>query len=71
MFVSRYKKNTYPENSERLEICNDSGMEAEVTFSFQQDTQGTTYLLDPPTMTLSPGQKEVLLNEMILVEYIR
>ncbi|XP_027883649.1 hydrocephalus-inducing protein homolog isoform X2 [Xiphophorus couchianus] len=56
----RYKKNTYPENSERLEICNDSGMEAEVTFSFQQDTQGTTYLLDPPTMTLSPGQKEVL-----------
>ncbi|XP_008409888.1 hydrocephalus-inducing protein homolog isoform X2 [Poecilia reticulata] len=56
----RYKKNTYPENSERLDICNDSGMEAEVTFSFQQDTQGTTYLLDPSTMTLSPGQKEVL-----------
>ncbi|XP_014872340.1 hydrocephalus-inducing protein-like [Poecilia latipinna] len=56
----RYKKNTYPENSERLDICNDSGMEAEVMFSFQHDTQGTTYLLDPSTMTLSPGQKEVL-----------
>ncbi|XP_016531526.1 hydrocephalus-inducing protein homolog [Poecilia formosa] len=60
MIVFRYKKNTYPENSERLDICNDSGMEAEVMFSFQHDTQGTTYLLDPSTMTLSPGQKEVL-----------
>ncbi|KAM4554444.1 hydrocephalus-inducing protein homolog [Fundulus diaphanus] len=56
----RYKKNTYPENSERLVIHNNSGLEAEVQFSFQHDTQATTYLLDPPTMTLTPGQKEVL-----------
>uniref|UniRef100_A0A3Q2PEK1 HYDIN axonemal central pair apparatus protein n=1 Tax=Fundulus heteroclitus TaxID=8078 RepID=A0A3Q2PEK1_FUNHE len=56
----RYKKNTYPENSERLVIHNNSGVEAEVQFSFQHDTQATTYLLDPPTMTLTPGQKEVL-----------
>ncbi|XP_043979545.1 hydrocephalus-inducing protein homolog [Gambusia affinis] len=56
----RYKKNTYPENSERLQICNDSGMEAEVMFSFQQDNQAATFLLDPPIMSVLPGQKEVL-----------
>lgn len=62
MIVFRYKKNTYPENSERLEIYNNSGLEAEVQFSFQHDTQAATYLLDPPTMTITPGQKEVLLH---------
>ncbi|MED6236295.1 hypothetical protein ATANTOWER_007134, partial [Ataeniobius toweri] len=56
----RYKKNTYPENSVRLVIHNNSSLEAEVQFSFQHDTQATTYLLDPPTMALTPGQKEVL-----------
>lgn len=66
MFVFRYKKNTYPENSERLQICNDSGMEAEVMFSFQQDNQAATFLLDPPIMSVLPGQKEVLLIENYL-----
>ncbi|XP_047205151.1 hydrocephalus-inducing protein homolog isoform X6 [Girardinichthys multiradiatus] len=56
----RYKKNTYPENSVKLVIDNNSSLEAEVQFSFQHDTQATTYLLDPPTMALTPGQKEVL-----------
>ncbi|XP_037834213.1 hydrocephalus-inducing protein homolog [Kryptolebias marmoratus] len=56
----RFKKNKYPENSERLVIHNNSSLEAEVKFSFLQDTQATTYLLDPPTMTLAPGQKQEL-----------
>nr|XP_029134421.1 hydrocephalus-inducing protein homolog [Labrus bergylta] len=56
----RYKENRYPENKERLLIYNNSGTEAEVVFSFQHDTQATTYLLDPPTMTLKPDQKKEL-----------
>ncbi|XP_076588631.1 hydrocephalus-inducing protein homolog [Chaetodon auriga] len=56
----RYKENRYPENTERLVIHNNSGLEAEVEFHFQHDTQATTYLLDPPAMTLNPDQKQEL-----------
>ncbi|XP_059190373.1 hydrocephalus-inducing protein homolog [Centropristis striata] len=56
----RYKENRYPENTERLVIHNNSGLEAEVQFRFQHDSQATTYLLDPPTMTLKPDQKQEL-----------
>ncbi|XP_040894088.1 hydrocephalus-inducing protein homolog [Toxotes jaculatrix] len=56
----RYKENKYPENTERLVIHNNSGLEAEIQFSFLHDTQATTYLLDPPTMTLKPDQKQEL-----------
>ncbi|XP_047451812.1 hydrocephalus-inducing protein homolog [Mugil cephalus] len=56
----RYKEIRYPENTEKLMILNNSGLEAEVEFSFQHDTQATTYLLEPPTMTLQPGQKQEL-----------
>ncbi|XP_061578790.1 hydrocephalus-inducing protein homolog [Cololabis saira] len=56
----RYKEIKYPENTERLVIHNNSGLEAEVQFGFQYDTQATTYLLDPPTMVLTPGQKQEL-----------
>lgn len=56
---SRYKENRYPENSEKLVIHNNSCLEAEVQFSFKHDTQATTYLLDPPAMTLKPNQKQV------------
>ncbi|KAG7229797.1 hypothetical protein INR49_012446 [Caranx melampygus] len=56
----RYKESRYPENTERLVIHNNSGLEAEVQFRFQEDTQATTYLLDPPTMTLKPDQKQEL-----------
>lgn len=57
--MHRYKENKYPENTERLLIKNDSGLEAEVEFSFLHDTQASTYLLDPPTMTLKPDQEQV------------
>ncbi|XP_030613884.1 hydrocephalus-inducing protein homolog isoform X2 [Archocentrus centrarchus] len=56
----RYKENRYPENSEKLVIHNNSNLEAEVQFSFQHDTQATTYLLDPPAMHLRPNQKQEL-----------
>ncbi|KAA8590532.1 hypothetical protein FQN60_014466, partial [Etheostoma spectabile] len=47
-------------NMERLVIHNNSELEAEVQFSFQHDSQATTYLLEPPTMTLNPDQKQEL-----------
>ena len=57
--LCRYKESRYPENTERLVIQNTSGLEVEVQFSFQHDTQAATYLLHPPTMTLKPDQKQV------------
>ncbi|KAM6936867.1 hydrocephalus-inducing protein homolog [Xenentodon cancila] len=57
----RYKEIKYPENTEKLVIHNNSGLEAEVQFVFQHDTQATTYLLDPPTMILKPDQKQELM----------
>ncbi|XP_074533739.1 hydrocephalus-inducing protein homolog [Halichoeres trimaculatus] len=56
----RYKENRHQANTERLVIHNNSGLEAEVQFSFQHDTQATTYLLDPPNMTLEPDEKQEL-----------
>ncbi|KAM3592002.1 uncharacterized protein V6R79_011190 [Siganus canaliculatus] len=56
----RYKDNRFPENSERVVIHNNSSLETEVQFSFQHDNQATTYLLDPPAMTLKPNQKQEL-----------
>uniref|UniRef100_A0A3P8U8F5 HYDIN axonemal central pair apparatus protein n=1 Tax=Amphiprion percula TaxID=161767 RepID=A0A3P8U8F5_AMPPE len=56
----RYKENRYPKNTEKLMIHNNSGLEAEVQFCFQHDTQATTFLLDPPNMTLKPDQKREL-----------
>ncbi|XP_013867590.1 hydrocephalus-inducing protein homolog [Austrofundulus limnaeus] len=56
----RFKMNPFPENSEKLVIQNQSVLEAEVKFSFLQDTQAATYLLDPPAMTLAPSQKQEL-----------
>ncbi|XP_049580395.1 hydrocephalus-inducing protein homolog [Syngnathus scovelli] len=56
----KYKDNRYPDNTERLVIRNNSGLEAEIQFHFQTDTQGITYLLDPPNMTLQTDQEQEL-----------
>ncbi|KAL2094103.1 hypothetical protein ACEWY4_011415 [Coilia grayii] len=56
----KYKERKYPENMERLVMHNNSPMEAEVHFCFQHDTKATTYLLDPPSMTLKPREKKDL-----------
>lgn len=46
---------------ESLTVSNTSMMEAEATFFFHKDFSGNTYLLDPPTMRLEPGQSRVRL----------
>ncbi|XP_072290521.1 hydrocephalus-inducing protein homolog [Eucyclogobius newberryi] len=56
-----YKESKYPDNIERLVIHNTSGIEAEINFSFQNDIQATTYLLEPPDMTLKPDEKQELM----------
>lgn len=58
-FGFRYKDGRYPENMESLTISNTSMMEAEVSFFFHKDPNGTTYLLDPSSMKLESGQSRV------------
>ena len=54
----RYKEGRYPENMEKFNIVNTSPFESEVSFCFQNDSNATTYLLDPPNMTLKPGEQQ-------------
>ncbi|XP_059569698.1 hydrocephalus-inducing protein homolog [Alligator mississippiensis] len=56
----RYKAVRYPSNFEKITILNISPLEAEVHFCFQHDFKANTYLLDPPTMTLKPNEKQEL-----------
>ncbi|XP_071959113.1 hydrocephalus-inducing protein homolog isoform X2 [Antedon mediterranea] len=56
----RYKEGKYPENTEKLKICNTSPLDVEVSFCFQHDGNATTFLLDPPNMSLKPGETEEL-----------
>ena len=58
----RYKEGRYPENMETLTISNVSMMETYVSFYFQKDHNATTFLLDPPNMTLEPGESKVALS---------
>ena len=55
----RYKEGRYPENMETVTISNISMMETNVSFYFQRDHNATTFLLDPPDMTLQPGESKV------------
>ena len=57
----RYKEGQHPENMEKLTISNAGKIIAEVSFFFRDDTNGTTYLLDPATMTLNPGESQVII----------
>ncbi|XP_073706753.1 hydrocephalus-inducing protein homolog [Garra rufa] len=57
----RYKEAKYPENMDKLVIHNTSKMEAEIHFCFQHDTKATTFLLDPPNMTLKPNERKLLM----------
>ena len=55
----RYKEGKYPENMEKLTILNTSPLDADISFCFQVDSKAETFLLEPPTMQLKPGQQEV------------
>ncbi|XP_073420455.1 hydrocephalus-inducing protein-like [Dendrobates tinctorius] len=56
----KYKAGQYPENMEKVTICNVSPLESDVTFCFQYDMKAATFILDPPTMSLKPGEKQEL-----------
>ncbi|XP_038004458.1 hydrocephalus-inducing protein-like [Motacilla alba alba] len=55
-----YKAQKCPSNSENLTILNNSPMDVEVQFSFEKDQKAKTFLLDPPSMTLKPKEKQEL-----------
>ncbi|XP_072403680.1 hydrocephalus-inducing protein homolog [Chiloscyllium punctatum] len=54
----RYKEGQHPENREIIRIVNTSPMVAEVSFCFQHDSKASTYLVDPPTITLEANQRK-------------
>ncbi|XP_078527074.1 hydrocephalus-inducing protein homolog isoform X2 [Lissotriton helveticus] len=56
----KYKTGRFPENMEKITIMNVSPMNAEIFFCFQHDTKATTFIMDPPTMTLKPEEKQEL-----------
>ncbi|XP_033896012.3 hydrocephalus-inducing protein-like [Acipenser ruthenus] len=56
----RYKEGKYPENMEKLTIQNNSPFDTEIFFCFQHDMKATTFLLDPPTISLKPNEKQEL-----------
>ena len=58
----RYREGRYPENMEQLCISNTSLMEAEISLCFQNDTNGSTFLLEPATLTLKPNESQVRLS---------
>lgn len=63
----RYKEGQHLENMEKLTISNTEKIAAEVSFYFRDDSDGTTYLLDPPTMTLNAGESRVTLPYILHV----
>ncbi|XP_057292027.1 hydrocephalus-inducing protein-like [Hydractinia symbiolongicarpus] len=56
----RYREGRYPENMERICISNTSPMDAEITFAYLNDANATTFLLEPSTAFLKPGENQVL-----------
>ncbi|XP_059716773.1 hydrocephalus-inducing protein homolog isoform X2 [Haemorhous mexicanus] len=55
-----YKAQNCPSNSENLTILNNSPVDVEVQFSFENAGEAETFLLDPPNMTLKPKEKQEL-----------
>lgn len=62
-----YKDGKYPENMERIKIMNTSPLEAEISCCFLADSKGETFLLDPPTMILQPGEGRVSKISLLFV----
>ncbi|XP_075367152.1 hydrocephalus-inducing protein homolog [Mycteria americana] len=55
-----YKALHYPSNCEKITILNVTPLEAEVHFFFEHDLKADTFLLDPPSMSLKPNEKQEL-----------
>ncbi|XP_064243042.1 hydrocephalus-inducing protein-like isoform X2 [Passer domesticus] len=55
-----YKAQNCPGNSENITILNNCPVDAEIQFSFENTGEAETFLLDPPSMTLKPKEKQEL-----------
>lgn len=55
----RYREGRYPENREDLCISNTSQMDADISFCYQNDTNGSTFLIEPSSMLLKPSESQV------------
>ncbi|XP_021264314.1 hydrocephalus-inducing protein homolog isoform X3 [Numida meleagris] len=55
-----YKALPYRSNCEKITILNITPLEAEVHFFFEHDSKADTFILDPPSMTLKPSEKQEL-----------
>jgi len=53
------KANRYPEHNEKLTITNTSQLDAELSFCYLEDNKGDCFMLDPPNMSLKPGEQQV------------
>lgn len=58
------KANRFPEHNEKLTILNTSPIEAEISFCYLDDSKGDCFMLDPPNMTLKPGEQQVSLSHL-------
>ena len=56
----RYREGRYPENMEKISMSNTSPMPAHIYFSYLNDPNATTFLLEPSTMVLQPGENQVI-----------
>ncbi|KAK3085440.1 hypothetical protein FSP39_003318 [Pinctada imbricata] len=54
------KSGRFPENMEKITVSNTSPLEADISFCYLNDSKGDTFLLDPPTMILKPGESQPL-----------
>uniref|UniRef100_G1MRN0 HYDIN axonemal central pair apparatus protein n=1 Tax=Meleagris gallopavo TaxID=9103 RepID=G1MRN0_MELGA len=55
-----YKALPFPSNCEKITILNITPLEAEMHFFFEHDLKADTFILDPPSMTLKPNEKQEL-----------
>ncbi|XP_039618305.1 hydrocephalus-inducing protein-like [Polypterus senegalus] len=56
----RFKEGRYPENMEKILAHNSSALNVDIHFSFLHDTKATTFLMDPPMLSLKPNESQML-----------
>lgn len=59
VYLCRYKEGRFPEHMETMTVKNTSPLDADISFCYLHDSKGETFLLDPPTMMLKPGDQSV------------
>uniref|UniRef100_A0A8C4S4T7 HYDIN axonemal central pair apparatus protein n=1 Tax=Erpetoichthys calabaricus TaxID=27687 RepID=A0A8C4S4T7_ERPCA len=56
----RFKEGRYPENMEKILVQNSTALNIDIHFSFLHDTKATTFLMDPPMLSLKPNESQML-----------